>query len=291
MGLEQRGESPLGEPLTDSSPHPVQRGYPGLTTKITRRGLLVSVLAGLAAVGYKETPARADDEGIVVVDGIPVEVSGIQAGGEPPLSPEPAGFKTEDGYAWDDGKRVVIPYPLAPVDFDRLIEGSLKDIQTGQPRDGKAQHTETRTYLDIAKADGLVFVEDPTLAERFMNREQGVYAVTIDNERDPWRNPKAVFMYSEIIIKPTDDPDHPNDIQVRFFKNPNCPTPAPTVDDTPEVYKDFYSTRASNLAQVAFIFPDAAPDTKFQPVGYAANTPQSNLAYNLDRSLPFQIAA
>ena len=66
MGLEQGGISPLSEVLKDSSLHPAGRGYPGLTTtttKSTRRSLLVSVLAGLAAVGY-------------------VEVSDVQAGEE-----------------------------------------------------------------------------------------------------------------------------------------------------------------------------------------------------------------
>jgi len=295
MGLEQRRESPLSEPLTDSSPHPVQRGYPGLTTKITRRGLLVSVLAGLAAVGYKETPARADDEGIVVVDGIPVEVSGIQAGGEPPLSPKPAGFKTEDGYAWDDGKSIIIGTPLIPADFDRVPDVPLKDIQTGQDRPALPLHTEMRSYLDLAGADRLVFTENPSLAQRYADREKGVYPHMV-GRANPKTEPNAIFAYVAITMRPTDDPEHPNDIRVDYFLNPNYPTPPRGDMDAggfliPDAYESFRGNVATDLAQIAFTFRNTESDTRYRLPDYGFNPgePVSNLSYNMGQTSLFEI--
>ena len=282
MGQNKEVESPLGEPLTDSSPHPVKRGLSGSTPKthtLSRERLFsLAVGALVTALLYPRT-GRAESLG----------------GGEPPLSPEPAGFKTEDGYAWDDGKSIIIGTPLIPADFNRVPDVPLKDIQTGQDRPALPLHTEMRSYLDLAGADRLVFTENPSLAQRYADREKGVYPHMV-GRANPKTEPNAIFAYVAITMRPTDDPEHPNDIRVDYFLNPNCPTPPRGDMDAggfliPDAYESFRGNVATDLAQIAFTFRNTEPDTRYRLPDYGFNPgePVSNLSYNMGQTSLFEI--
>ena len=197
-------------------------------------------------------------------------------------------------YLWPDGKSVRVEGNKVGIHFQKVIEEPLVDIYTGQPRPAFPLHQELRHYLDMTDASRLVIKNDPSLADR-LGKRQPVGIITV-NRVDPRQNPESIFVYSDLMMKPTDDPEHPNDIRFSLYFNENYQAGSGTAtigDQIPQqVYSDFYGGLITGrLSQLTQVFKGADPDTRFVsfPDEGGPDTPLWRLYSNLSKLQPFEL--